>query len=114
MIMKDLKESGLKVTKVLHDKDASTFRQVVQVFEDADEQLCSSKCFRKLDTLFTHRRLIVGSSTAHRRLFIDSKSTSFQYCLQQLTYFSSWLQKFQEKDRKAGQEAQGTERSWRK
>jgi hypothetical protein len=42
-IMKDLKESGFQVTKVLHDKDSSTMKQVMDVFEDAEETLCLSK-----------------------------------------------------------------------
>ena len=42
-IMKDIKIGGLKVSKILHDKDASTFKQVLDVFEDADEVLCVSK-----------------------------------------------------------------------
>jgi hypothetical protein len=42
-IMKDLKESGFQVTKVLHDKDSSTMKQVMDVFEDAEESLCLSK-----------------------------------------------------------------------
>jgi hypothetical protein len=42
-IMKQIKQAGLTVTKVLHDKDASTFKQVLDVFEDADEILCISK-----------------------------------------------------------------------
>ena len=42
-IMKDMKIAGMKVSKILHDKDASTFRQVLDVFEDAHEVLCVSK-----------------------------------------------------------------------
>ena len=42
-IMNELKDCGITVSKVLHDKDASTLRQVLDVFEDADEQLCVSK-----------------------------------------------------------------------
>ena len=42
-IMTELKESGFTVTKVLHDKDSSTMKQVMDVFEDAEEALCMSK-----------------------------------------------------------------------
>jgi hypothetical protein len=42
-IMEELSAAGIKVSKVLHDKDASTLKQVVDVFEDAEEQLCVSK-----------------------------------------------------------------------
>ena len=44
-IMEELKSVGMTVSKVLHDKDASTLRQVVDVFEDAEEELCVSKYF---------------------------------------------------------------------
>jgi hypothetical protein len=39
-IMETLKYYDLNVTQVVHDKDASTMRQVMDVFEDVDEGLC--------------------------------------------------------------------------
>lgn len=42
-IVTELKSVGIIVSKVLHDKDASTLKQVVDVFEDAEEELCVSK-----------------------------------------------------------------------
>jgi hypothetical protein len=38
-----LKRSGIHVTRLTHDKDASTFKNVLEVFEDVAEQLCTSK-----------------------------------------------------------------------
>jgi hypothetical protein len=42
-IMETLKRHDLKVTQVVHDKDASTMRQVMEVYEDAEEGLCLCK-----------------------------------------------------------------------
>jgi hypothetical protein len=41
-IMKKLQKSQIKVTQVVHDKDSSTMRQVMSVFEDVEECLCLS------------------------------------------------------------------------
>jgi hypothetical protein len=41
-IMKELKQCGLKVKRLTHDKDASTFNNVLQVFEDVAENFCTS------------------------------------------------------------------------
>ena len=41
-IMKELKSSGIRVTHITHDKDASTFKNVLEVFEDVAESLCVS------------------------------------------------------------------------
>ena len=45
-IMKELKAAGFTVTKVLHDKDSSTMKNVMEVFEDVQEALCISKYFQ--------------------------------------------------------------------
>ena len=42
-IMKELHSCGLKVVNLLHDKDASTFNHVLEVFQDVSESLCASK-----------------------------------------------------------------------
>jgi hypothetical protein len=42
-IMKELKEAGFTVTKVLHDKDSSTMKNVLEVFQDVQESLCVEK-----------------------------------------------------------------------
>jgi len=39
-IMQELKKYQLNVTEVVHDKDASTMRQVMEVYQDAEECLC--------------------------------------------------------------------------
>ena len=41
-IMESLKGAGFTVTKVLHDKDASTMKNVQEVFQDVKEALCVS------------------------------------------------------------------------
>jgi hypothetical protein len=41
-IMEDLKKSGVVVTRLTHDKDASTFRNVLEVFQDVAEAFCTS------------------------------------------------------------------------
>ena len=41
-IMQQLKNSQLTVSQVVHDKDASTMKQVMTVFEDVEEGLCLS------------------------------------------------------------------------
>jgi len=41
-IMQQLKEAGMTVTQIVHDKDASTMTQVMTVFEDVEECLCLS------------------------------------------------------------------------
>jgi hypothetical protein len=45
-IMKELRQSGFKVTTILHDKDSSTLRNVMDIFEDVQEALCLSKSFK--------------------------------------------------------------------
>lgn len=42
-IMKELKLCGLTVVRLTHDKDASTFNNVLEVFEDVAESYCTSK-----------------------------------------------------------------------
>ena len=42
-IMETLKRHDLNVTQVVHDKDASTMRQVMDVYQDAEEGLCLCK-----------------------------------------------------------------------
>jgi hypothetical protein len=42
LIMKELQQCGYKVTRVLHDKDSSTLRNVMNVYEDVEEALCFS------------------------------------------------------------------------
>ena len=44
-IMKELKEAGFKVTRLLHDKDSSTLNQTLEIFQDVHESLCLSKFF---------------------------------------------------------------------
>ena len=44
-IMKEIQAAGFKVTKVLHDKDSSTMKNVMEIFEDVQEALCISKYF---------------------------------------------------------------------
>jgi hypothetical protein len=44
-IMLQLKEAGLTVTQIVHDKDSSTMTQVMTVFEDVEECLCLSNVF---------------------------------------------------------------------
>jgi hypothetical protein len=48
-IMEQLKEAKLKVTQIVHDKDASTMKQAMQVFEDVEEGLCLSKLNLMID-----------------------------------------------------------------
>ena len=42
-IMNYLSIRGYKVTKIIHDKDSSTLRNVMDVFEDVEEVLCLGK-----------------------------------------------------------------------
>jgi hypothetical protein len=42
-MMKELKTAGFTVTTILHDKDSSTMRNVMDIFEDVEEALCLSK-----------------------------------------------------------------------
>jgi hypothetical protein len=42
-VMKELKKAGFTVTKLLHDKDSSAMKQVMEVFQDVQEALCLSK-----------------------------------------------------------------------
>ncbi len=42
-IMEDLKRCGIVVTRLTHDRDASTFKNVLEVFEDVAESFCTSK-----------------------------------------------------------------------
>jgi hypothetical protein len=44
-IMTELKNAGIKVTRVLHDKDSSTMKNAMEVFQDVQESLCLSKFF---------------------------------------------------------------------
>jgi hypothetical protein len=44
-IMEQLKEAKLTVTQIVHDKDASTMKQAMEVFEDVEESLCLSILF---------------------------------------------------------------------
>jgi hypothetical protein len=44
-MMQQLKDAQLTVTQVVHDKDASTMKQVMTVFEDVEEGLCLSNVF---------------------------------------------------------------------
>ena len=39
-----LQTAGITVTQVVHDKDASTMRHVMTVYEDVEELLCLSNC----------------------------------------------------------------------
>jgi hypothetical protein len=39
-IMETLKRHDINVTQVVHDKDSSTLRQVMEVYEDVEEALC--------------------------------------------------------------------------
>ena len=68
-LMEQLKRIGITVTKVLHDRDASTLKQVVDIFQDASESLCVGKCrFR--------RRFVrnVKLKSLDRRFDVDSTS----------------------------------------
>ena len=40
LIMEEFKSYGFKVTRVLHDKDSSTMKNVMDVYEDVEEALC--------------------------------------------------------------------------
>jgi hypothetical protein len=44
-VMEQLKSAQLKVTQVVHDKDSSTMKQVMTVYEDVEECLCLSIIF---------------------------------------------------------------------
>ena len=50
-IMKELDNIGIKVTKIIHDKDASTMIQVMDVFEDVEECLCLSKIHNSFNSI---------------------------------------------------------------
>ena len=41
-IMKQMSKLGYTVTHILHDKDSSTMKNVMQVFQDVQESLCYS------------------------------------------------------------------------
>jgi hypothetical protein len=41
-LMKELKNYGFVVDRVCHDNDASTLKQVKDIFEDVEEVLCTS------------------------------------------------------------------------
>ena len=41
-IMEQLKSCGIEVKRLTHDRDASTFKNVLQVFEDVAESYCTS------------------------------------------------------------------------
>ena len=50
-IMKELKQDGITVVDVLHDKDSSTIKHVMEVFHDVKEELCvghGCKNFKKM------------------------------------------------------------------
>jgi len=42
-MMKELRAAGIKVSTILHDKDSSTLRNVMDIFEDVKEALCLGK-----------------------------------------------------------------------
>jgi hypothetical protein len=44
-IAKQLKEAGITIGTMLHDKDSSAFQNVKSVFEDVQEQLCMGMLF---------------------------------------------------------------------
>lgn len=44
-MMKELAEAGFTVSKILHDKDSTTMKNVMDVFADVEEALCLSKYF---------------------------------------------------------------------
>jgi predicted HTH transcriptional regulator len=44
-IMESLKEYGLTVSQIVHDKDASTMKQAMDVFQDVEEGLCLCNIF---------------------------------------------------------------------
>jgi hypothetical protein len=41
-IMDELKFQGFHVTRILHDKDSSTMKQVMDAYQDVEEGLCLS------------------------------------------------------------------------
>lgn len=51
-LVQDLKDMGMNVTRLVHDKDASTMNQVIKVFEDVSEMLCTSKYYLCYHLLF--------------------------------------------------------------
>lgn len=40
MIMEELKRNNLNVRQIVHDRDASTLKQVMEVYQDVEECLC--------------------------------------------------------------------------
>ena len=44
-IMEELKRNRITVSHIVHDKDSSTMRQVMTVYEDAEEVLCLNNDF---------------------------------------------------------------------
>ena len=44
-IMEEFKRENIKVSHIIHDKDSSTMRQVMSVYEDVEECLCLSNLF---------------------------------------------------------------------
>lgn len=45
MIMEELKRNNFNVTQIVHDRDASTLKQVMEVYQDVEECLCLCKFF---------------------------------------------------------------------
>jgi hypothetical protein len=44
-IMEELKQEAITVSHIVHDKDSSTMRQVMSVYEDVEECLCLCNLF---------------------------------------------------------------------
>lgn len=53
-IIEQLKKEFVTVTEVVHDKDSSTMRQVMSVYEDVEESLCSGLIFFYLFNYLVH------------------------------------------------------------
>lgn len=78
-LMKDMKNAGFIVDKICHDNDASTLKNVKDVFEDVEEVLCTSKNFK---TSFNHILTNVtpghGLKNLRRKLLTINNSPYFQ------------------------------------
>ncbi len=63
-IMESLKIKGYKVTKIIHDKDSSTLRNVMDIYEDVEEVLC----LREIKLIFKFDMLVHGCKNFRKKL----------------------------------------------
>ena len=76
-IMKELKNDGITVSNILHDKDSSTLKHAMEVFHDVTEELCvghGCKNFKKL-------LLKTGKKHPQLKMIATRMSKALRFCL---------------------------------